>query len=144
MSKAASSIQTLVSGSYRKHLSQMIEVKKFLEEEGIAVLAPVSDHAVNPGEEFILLEDDPVSDPRTLQDSIFAKMKTCTFLVVANVDDYLGKAAVLEMGYAVAQGIQILSIERVQDPNLGAYCRYIGEVFPRWNERLNSQRAKAV
>ncbi|UJF33408.1 hypothetical protein [Paenibacillus hexagrammi] len=125
-------VQTVISGSYRKHFGQMLEVKSFLEQEGIKVLAPVSQGVVNPGEEFIILNEDPIQDPRTLQDSIFAKMRVSSFLVVANIDNYIGKAAVLEMGYAVSLGLQILSIEPVQDPNLAGYCRLFEDVFPAW------------
>ncbi len=135
----SSHIKTVISGSYRKHLAQMLEVKAFLTGEGIEVVAPVSEGVVNPGEEFILLDEDCVADPRTLQDSIFAKMRGSSFLVLANIDDYNGKAAVLEMGYAIALGIQILSLEPVNDPNLSGYCRAFDSVFPKWK----MQRAKA-
>jgi hypothetical protein len=113
----------------------MIELKAFLEKERIQVLAPVSAGVVNPGEEFILLDDDPLHDPRILQDSILAKIRTSSFLVLANVDGYIGKAATFEMGYAVSQGLQILTIEPVQDPNLAGYCRSMNEVFPAWGRK---------
>src|SRR5262245_54587189 len=106
-----SQVNTVISGSYRKHFRQMLNLKHFLEQEQINVLAPVSGGVTNPGEEFILLDKDPVHDPRTLQDSIFAKIRSSSFLVLANVDGYIGKAATFEMGYAVSQGIQILALE---------------------------------
>jgi len=108
----------------------MLILKECLQEARIRVLAPVSSEQLNAGEEFIILNADPVSDPRTLQDSIFAMIRTTTFLVVANVGGYLGNAAVLEIGYALAQGNQILTVEPVADPNLGAYTRELGSVFP--------------
>jgi nucleoside 2-deoxyribosyltransferase len=129
-----STVNTVISGSYRKHFREMIALKRFLEGEQINVLAPVSSGIINPGEEFILLNEDPINDPRTLQDSILAKIRASSFLVLANVDGYIGKAASFEMGYAVSQGIQILTITSVEDPNLAGYCRRIEEVFPRWRE----------
>src|SRR5690606_17441222 len=89
---------------------------------------------INPEEEFIILEKDPFHDPRTLQDSIFAKIRTSSFLIVANIDGYIGKAATLEMGYAIAFGVQILALESVDDPNLAVYCRPFTEVFPKWKQ----------
>ena len=127
-----STVNTVISGSYRKHFSQMVDLKCFLEHERITVLAPVSNGIVNPGEEFIILNEDPIHDPRTLQDSILAKIRTSSFLVLANVDGYIGKAATFEMGYAVSQGIQILTLEPVLDPNLAGYCRPLESVFPNW------------
>jgi nucleoside 2-deoxyribosyltransferase len=125
------SIKTVISGSYRKHFSEMLLLKQCLERESIKVMAPVSEEVTNPGEEFALLDADPIHDPRSLQDSIFSMIRRSTFLVVANVDGYLGKAALLEIGYAVAQGIQILTIEDVDDPNISGYTRRLSEVFPR-------------
>ncbi len=127
-----SSVNTLISGSYRKHFKQMLELKQFLKRQRIHVLAPVSEGVINPGEEFILLDEDPIHDPRTLQDTILAKIRSCSFLVLANVDGYIGRASVFEMGYAVSQGIQILTLEPVADPNLAGYCRPLAEVFPDW------------
>jgi hypothetical protein len=137
-----STVNTVISGSYRKHFREMVELKGFLEKERIQVLAPVSTGVVNPGEEFILLDDDPIHDPRTLQDSILAKIRASSFLVLANVDGYIGKAATFEMGYAVSQRIQILTIAPVEDPNLAGYCRPIEQVFPNWglsNSRRTTQ-----
>jgi len=125
-----SSLKTVIGGSYRKHLKILMQLKKNLQNEGIVVLSPVGELALNPKEEFVLLDADPVHDPRILQDSIFAKIRTASFHVVANVGGYIGSAAKLEMGYAIANGLQILTIEPVDDPNLAPYCRLITEVFP--------------
>ena len=137
-------LKTVISGSYRKHFSHMLEVKVFLEAQGIVVQAPVSPGVLNPHEEFVLLDADPVEDPRTLQDSIFAKIRGSAFLVVANVDGYLGAAALLEIGYAVALGLQILTVERVADPNIAAYSRLLSDVFPQWAgfDRRNADLAE--
>lgn len=122
--------KTVISGSYRKHLSSLMRLKQALQNEGIAVLSPVGQEAINPKEEFILLDADPIHDKRLLQDSIFAKIRSSTFLVIANIDGYIGAAAMMELGYAIACGMQILTLEPVKDPNLAPYCRSISEVFP--------------
>ncbi len=122
-------ICTVISGSFRKHLQEIITLKRLLEKNGIAVLSPAGNIAINPDEEFIILDSDPVSNPKLLQDSVFAKIRQSTFIVVANVDGYLGKAAILEMGYAIAHGISIYTIEPVEDPNLSPYCRLLSELF---------------
>ncbi len=122
-------ISTVISGSYRKHLTQMFNIKSFLEDKGITVLSPVGSHAVNPGEEFVILDADPLHDERILQDSVFAKIRKSSFLVVLNKDNYIGKAALLEIGYAIAQGLQVLTVEPVDDPNIKPYTRNIKDVF---------------
>ncbi len=126
-----SSLKTVISGSYRKHLNEMFSIKDHLTKHGIDVLAPVSECVLNPGEEFVLLDMDPVADHRILQDSIFAKMRQSSFLVVANKEGYIGKAALIEIGYAIALGLQILTLEPVEDPNIKPYCRLIADVFAK-------------
>lgn len=128
-----SQLRTVISGSYRKHLQDLLQLKNELERKGVEVLAPVCGEAVNPTEEFVVLTDDLVEDPRTLQDSVFAKMRQSTFHVLLNKDGYIGRAATLELGYAVALGLQILTSEPVDDPNLAPYTRLLSEVFELGN-----------
>lgn len=121
---------TVISGSYRKHLQQIIEIKQALQKQHVEVLSPSGEAAINPDEEFIILDSDPVDNPKLLQDSVFAKIRRSTFLTVANVGGYLGRAAVLEIGYAICLGISIYTLEPVEDPNISPYCRSLQEIFP--------------
>ncbi|SDO55988.1 hypothetical protein [Phyllobacterium sp. OV277] len=125
----SSELTTVISGSYRKHLRALYDLKQRLESAGIRVLSPVGSGAINVGEEFVLLDADPIHDPRTLQDSIFAKIRISSFLTVCNIDGYIGSAALLEIGYAIANGLQILTVVPVKDPNIAPYARTIGDVF---------------
>lgn len=129
-----SALKLVISGSYRKHLSELYALKSFLTAKGFEVLSPSGEKALNPGEEFVILNSDPLEDPRILQDSIFAKMRQASFQVVLNKDGYLGKASILEIGYAISLGLQVLTIERVEDPNIAAYTRCFDEVFPDWKQ----------
>lgn len=130
LNKDESSIYTVICGSFRKHLSEIALIKKLLEDKGIKVLSPRGIIAKNPDDEFIILESDPINNPKLLQDSVFAKIRCSTFIVIANIDGYIGKAALMEMGYAIAQGIDIYTIEPVDDPNLAPYCKVISDIFP--------------
>jgi hypothetical protein len=122
-------IATVISGSYRRHLGDMYALKRLLERKGIHVLSPVGDGAINPGEEFVLLDADPIHDHRTLQDSVFAKIRRSSFLVGFNREGYLGKAALLEFGYAISVGIPVLTLEPVEDPNIRPYTRLLADVI---------------
>ena len=127
------SVKTVLSGSYRKYFNEMVQIKKYLENKGVDVLAPICNEALTPNDEFVLLLQDFVKHPRILQDSIFAKIRNSSFLVLCNFDGYIGNAAVFEMGYAASLGIQILSINEVVDPNLAAYCQPMNSVFNDFN-----------
>ena len=126
-------IKTVISGSYRKHLAQLFKLREALLEAGFEVLSPIGSIAINPKEEFVILNDDIINDPRTLQDSIFAKIRMSTFLTLGNFDNYIGNAAILEIGYAISYGIKIYSIVQVNDPNLKPYINTIDEILPGIN-----------
>jgi nucleoside 2-deoxyribosyltransferase len=122
-------IATVISGSYRRHLQQMYALKRVLEDKGFTVLSPVGGAAVNPSDEFVLLDADPIRDHRTLQDSVFAKIRRSSFLVSFNREGYVGKASLLEYGYAIAVGIPILTLEPADDPNIKPYTRLLSDVI---------------
>lgn len=122
-------IYTVICGSFRKHLQHIVILKKMLEKHRIGVLSPAGHVSMNPDEEFIILDSDPVSHPKLLQDSVFAKIRRSTFIVIANVGGYLGKAAIMEMGYAISQGIAIYTLEEIHDPNLRPYCNPLSTLF---------------
>ena len=50
--------------------------------------------------------------------------------MIANIDGYIGKAALMEIGYAIAHGISVYTIEPVEDPNVSPYCRAVSDIFP--------------
>lgn len=128
-------LTTVISGSFRKHLSQLYILRDELQSRSVDVLSPIGSSAINDGEEFIILDQDPVNDHRILQDNVFTKIRRSSFLTVCNVDGYIGKAAALEIGYAVATGIQILTLEPADDPNIAAYSRPLAAVFGSRNRR---------
>lgn len=124
-------LQTVISGSYRRHLPQLYQLKHNLEQIGISVLSPVGSNAINPQDEFVFLDADPVQDKRILQDAVFAKIRTSSFLVLANFDGYIGIAASMEIGYALSMGLQILTVQPVSDPNINIYTRLLTNAFPK-------------
>ena len=40
----------------------------------------------------------------------------------------------MEIGYAIAYGIQIFTLEATSDPNIGCYTRRLAEVFPDYRQ----------
>lgn len=122
-------LTTVISGSFRKHLGHLYILRDELQLRRVDVFSPIGSGAVNEGEEFIILDQDPIADHRILQDAVFSKIRRSSFLTVANIDGYIGKTACLEIGYAVATGIQILTFEPVDDPNIAAYSRTLVDVF---------------
>lgn len=128
-------INVVISGSFRKHFKEMLHIRDLLQSQGINVLSPVGNHAINPGQEFLVLDSDQVSDHRLLQDSVFAKIRCSSMLVLANIDGYIGSAAAIEVGYAIAIGVQIYALEKITDPNIAPYCRNLHEIIQLSHEK---------
>lgn len=124
------SIFSVISGSFRRHLSKLAQLKQRLEKHSVCVLSPTGKIAINPDDEFIILDSDPIDNPKLLQNSVFAKIRRSTFLVVGNFDGYLGNAAIMEIGFAIALGVPIYSLEPITDPNLAPFCDLLSDVFP--------------
>ena len=131
MAEKTSIIKTVISGSFRKHLEEIINLKSDIESLGIQVLSPSGNLAKNPEDEFIILDSDPLDHPEIIQASVFNRIRNSTFLVLANFNDYLGRAATLEVGYAIGIGIKVYSIEKVSDPNIAPFCSPLEIVLPK-------------
>lgn len=136
MTTSNSTLKTVISGSFRKHLKEISKLKMALELLGVQVLSPEVCEAINPEDEFAILESDPVDSPELLQPSVFQKIRGSTFLVVANFGGYLGAAATLEIGYSIAVGIKIYALEKIADPNIAPFCTSIFSVFPELKQTL--------
>ncbi|GAB4192594.1 MAG: hypothetical protein Tsb0015_14860 [Simkaniaceae bacterium] len=133
-------INVVISGSFRKHLDKIYQLKKILENLGLNVLSPQGCSAVNPEEEFVILDSDPINSPELLQSSVFAKIRCSTMLIVANFDGYLGSAAILEIGYAIAIGIKVFVLEEIQDPNIKPYVTKLSNLFPELEDFYVGER----
>ncbi len=106
--------ETVVSGSFRKHMEQIRQVMSNFEKAGVKVLAPTSPEVVDPNQEFIILAtDDAEKAPNELEKDFMREIRRAAFLYVANVDGYIGKSAATEMAYARLKNIPVLTAEPI-------------------------------
>lgn len=106
--------ETVISGSFRKHMEKIGELTQHFESSGIHVRAPKSSKTDNPDEEFIILVgDDPNQPPVELEKDYMRDIAKATFLYVADLGGYVGKSAATEMAYARLKGIPIISAEKI-------------------------------
>lgn len=104
-------MKTTISGSFRKHLDEILEVIAVFEKNGIDVLSPQHRSPKNPGEEFVLFEGEQTSDPKELEEIHLNAIKNSDFLYVVDPEGYVGNSAIMEVGYAKALGKPIYSLE---------------------------------
>lgn len=66
--------ETVVSGSFRKHMEKIGEAIENFEKAGIKVLSPTTKEILDPNEEFVLLAtDDPSTPPPQARNEFHAR-----------------------------------------------------------------------
>jgi len=103
-----------LSGSFRKHLDQILALKQRLNRLSIEVLSPRFTEPQNPGEEFVIFEGEEGHTPLELERHHMDAIDNSDALIVCSVDGYVGASAMLEIGYAHKHGIRTIYTE---EPN---------------------------
>jgi adenylate kinase len=108
----ASQINTVISGTHARHSAAMDSLSKRLARSGVRVLTANG-----------ALSADAI-------DSRFAKIRESSFLTLANFDGELDAAMLADIGFAIASGLEILSVYPITDPNIAPYSRSLSTVVP--------------
>jgi len=107
--------ETVISGSFRKHMEQIGKALEGFEKADVKVLAPTTKEAINPDEEFIILAtDDPNKPPHKLEMDFMREIRKADFLYVVDVDGYVGQSAATEMAYARLKNLPIVVAEIIK------------------------------
>jgi len=107
--------ETVVSGSFRKHMEQIGKAIDSFESSGVRVLAPTTKEMINPDEEFVILTtDDPEKPPHKLEMDFMREIRKADFLYVVDVDGYVGQSAATEMAYARLKNLPIIVAEDIK------------------------------
>lgn len=109
-------LNVVISGSFRKHLSEIgIAISNF-KKIGLNVLAPNTHITTDKHKDFILLQSDDMRKSADVLESDFLKqIKRSDFLYVANVDGYIGLSACTEIGFALINGISVVVAEKIKE-----------------------------
>lgn len=105
----------VLSGSFRKHLPYILEIKKKLSNKGVTILSPRFEEPKNPGEESVVFEGEEGMSPLELERYHLAMIDNCDALVVCSAGGYVGASALIEIGYAQAIGKRIIFTEKPEE-----------------------------
>lgn len=108
-------MKTTISGSFRKHLEQIIKAMDEFESNGCEVLSPSHLSPKNPGEEFVLFHGEKTSDPKELEQLHLDSIRKSDFLYVVDPQGYVGNSAVMEIGFALALRIPVYSLQEPEE-----------------------------
>lgn len=94
-------MKVVISGSFRKHMNGIIQLKKKLESDGIEVIKPNNiDVIENPENlEFIKFKGEEGMSEYELQQQYFRAIEECDAHIIFNKGGYIGKSALYELFY---------------------------------------------
>ena len=92
-------MKCVISGSFRRHLHEIMLLKEELEFNGIEVIKPVNidtiDNYNNP--EFIKFVGEEEKSEQQLQEEYDIAISNCDAHIIFNKDGYIGKSALREL-----------------------------------------------
>ena len=105
----------VLSGSFRKHLDYIIDIKRILEEQNIEVLSPRFEKLESSDEKFVVFQGEEGLSPLELERYYLDTIDKCDALIVCTKDGYVGASTLLEIGYAQAIGKRIIFTEMPEE-----------------------------
>jgi len=115
-----------ISGSFRKHLDYILDVKKKAEAMEAKVLSPRFTKPKNPGEEFVVFSGEEGLSPLELERHHLKSIEKSDALLVCNPNGYVGASALIEIGYAQALGKKVVFLEKPEEFMLDTLPAQIG------------------
>ena len=113
---ARQELRTVVlSGSFRKHLDYILDIKNKLIEKKIEILSPRFDTPKNPGAEFVIFNGEESMTPLELERFHLKKINECDAIIICNKNGYVGASSLIEIGYAVALRKRIIFTEKPEE-----------------------------
>ena len=115
-----------ISGSFRRHLKYILEIKKRLEKRGTIVLSPRFSRPKNPREEFVVFHGEEGLSPLQLERYHLDSIAKSDALIVCDPNGYIEASALIEIGYANALGKRIIFTEEPEEFMLNKLPREVG------------------
>jgi hypothetical protein len=113
-------------GSFRKHLAQIRETRKFFIARGIEVTTPLGNEVMDTDAEFIrFYEEFNAEDNHTIQTITMHRILRADATYVVNVGGYLGNTGCYEIGRIVHAGRPLYFSERPLDLPLSVPNEFI-------------------
>jgi len=104
-----------LSGSFRKHLDYILNLKDQLVGKEIEVLSPRFTQPKNPRGEFVVFSGEEGLTPLQLERYHLNSIEKSDALIVCDPNGYVGASALMEIGYAHALGKRIIFTEQPEE-----------------------------
>lgn len=122
-------MRVVISGSFRKHLQGILQLKKELEERGIEVIKPNRVKTINniDNPNFVKFEGEENIHPYMLEREYFDAIGECDAHIIYNKDSYLGKSATYELGASMTKG-ESTKVYLLERPNRDKMIAQKGDI----------------
>lgn len=112
-----------VSGSFHRHMTAIERAVFEFKGLGLHVLSPANPIVVDHVGEFLFVASDRVRSVRLVQDRHLDCIQASDFLWLVCPDGYVGQSASMEVGFAVANDVPVLSTHSPADLTLKQYVQ---------------------
>lgn len=112
-------ISIAIVGSFRKDPVLLKELFEHLSSK-YTVLSPTSINWDNPGEEFVKVSSDADKTVREIEERHLDAIREADFIVLFAPEGYVGVSGALEVGFAHALGIPVISSQEVNNQTIAA------------------------
>jgi hypothetical protein len=114
-----------VSGSFHRHMAAISNAVAGLLDLGVRVLSPADPRVVDNLGEFLFVASDRARSIKLVQDRHLESIRASDFLWLVAPDGYVGQSASMEIGYAVAAQIPVMSELKPADLTLRRYVQVV-------------------
>src|SRR6266851_8728516 len=128
MTSRAYSHRATVSGSFRRAMRQVQEAVYALTDMGVVVLSPADPRVVDQLDAFLFVASDRLRSVRLVQQRHLFAISESDFLWLVAPDGYVGTSATMEVGYAVACGVPVLSTSVPMDVTLREFVTVVPDM----------------
>ncbi|MGH9199650.1 MAG: hypothetical protein ACRD2A_00245 [Vicinamibacterales bacterium] len=121
-------LSVTVSGSFHRFMLEIERVVQEFTARGVRILSPAHPKVVDHLGEFLFVASDRVRSIRLVQDRHLTSIAESDFVWLVSPDGYVGQSAAMEIGFAVARGIPVLSTVLPTDLTLRRYITKVSSI----------------
>lgn len=100
-----------ILGSFNKHYELICRTAEYFQKNGIRVLAPDITSIKENNDGYAILESDQSDDATVLEAKFLENCLKSDFVYVCDLDGYIGKTVMLELGFMLGKGQEVFFME---------------------------------
>ena len=132
-------LHAVVSGSFRRHLSEIQQAVAELTDRGVKVLSPADPRVVDEFGDFLFVASDRLRSIHAVESRHLTAIRSADFLWLVDPDGYVGPSASMELGFALAAQTPIFTSSTPNDLTLRQYVRTVSVLSDAIRETCRSR-----